>query len=105
MIWTSIITMALVTYLIRLAPFVLFGGSRQTPQWVEYAGKYLPPSVMGMLIIYSIKDVDFFMYQSSLPIALAMGSTAMLHLWKRNNLLSILGGTAIYMILIQMIFK
>lgn len=105
MIWASIITMALVTYLIRLAPFVLFGGSRHTPQWVQYAGKYLPPSVMGMLIIYSIKDVEFLSYQSSLPVALAIGLTAMLHLWKRNNLLSILGGTVFYMILVQMIFN
>lgn len=104
MIWASIITMALVTYLVRLAPFVLFGGSRQTPKWVEYAGKYLPPSVMGMLIVYSIKNVDFFIYQSSLPVALAIGLTAMLHHWKRNNLLSILGGTAFYMILVQMVF-
>ncbi len=105
MIWASIITMALVTYLVRLAPFVLFGGSVKTPKWVEYAGKYLPPSVMGMLIVYSIKEVDFLAYQSSLPVALAMGATAILHLWKRNNLLSILGGTAVYMIMVQMIFK
>lgn len=105
MIWASIITMALVTYFVRLAPFVLFGGSVQTPKWVEYAGKYLPPSVMGMLIVYSIKGVDFLAFSASLPVVLAMGSTAILHLWKRNNLLSILGGTAIYMIMIQMIFN
>lgn len=104
MIWASIITMALVTYLVRLAPFVLFGGKTKTPPWVEYAGKYLPPAVMGMLIVYSIKSVDFLVYQSSLPVVLAMGLTAILHLWKRNNLLSILGGTAIYMIMIQTIF-
>lgn len=105
MILASIITMALVTYLVRLAPFVLFGGSKQTPEWVSYVGKYLPPSVMGMLIVYSIKDVEFFSYQSSLPVALAIGMTAMLHLWKRNNLLSIMGGTAIYMIMVQMVFN
>lgn len=105
MIWASIITMALVTYLIRLMPFVLFGGARQTPHWVEYAGKYLPPSVMGMLIIYSIKDIDFMMYQSSLPVVLAIALTALIHFWKRNNLLSILGGTAFYMLLVQMIFN
>lgn len=105
MIWASIITMALVTYFVRLAPFILFGGSVQTPKWVEYAGKYLPPCVMGMLIVYSIKGVDFLAFKASLPVALAMGLTAILHLWKRNNLLSILGGTAIYMIMIQMIFN
>lgn len=105
MIWASIITMALVTYLVRLAPFILFGGSVRTPKWVEYAGNYLPPSVMGMLIVYSIKDVDFLAYQSSLPVALAIGLTAFLHIWKRNNLLSILGGTAVYMFMVQMIFN
>lgn len=94
--------MALVTYLIRLGPFLLFGKGKNTPKWVTYVGRVLPPAVMGMLIVYSLKSVKLLEVSSSLPVVIAIAVTSLLHLWKRNNLLSILSGTAIYMALVQL---
>lgn len=104
MIWISILTMAIVTYFIRLAPFVVFNKHQQTPAWVAYTGKYLPPAVMGMLVVYSVKDLNFMDLGSLVPMLAAMALTALVHLWKRNNLFSILGGTIFYMFLVQVVF-
>ncbi len=98
----AIMLMALVTYLIRLGPFLLFGKGNNTPKWVTYVGRVLPPAVMGMLIVYSLKSVKLLDVSSSLPVAIAIVVTSLLHLWKRNNLLSILSGTAVYMTLVQL---
>ncbi len=98
----AIMLMALVTYLIRLGPFLLFGKGKNTPKWVTYVGRVLPPAVMGMLIVYSLKSVKLLEVSSSLPVVIAIAMTSLLHLWKRNNLLSILSGTAIYMALVQL---
>ena len=98
----AIMLMALVTYLIRLGPFLLFGKGNNTPKWVTYVGRVLPPAVMGMLIVYSLKSVKLLDVSSSLPVAIAIAVTSLLHLWKRNNLLSILSGTAVYMTLVQL---
>lgn len=98
----AVMLMALVTYLIRLGPFLLFGKGKNTPKWVTYVGRVLPPAVMGMLIVYSLKSVKLVDVSSSLPVAIAIAVTSLLHLWKRNNLLSILSGTAIYMALVQL---
>lgn len=98
----AIMLMALVTYLIRLGPFLLFGKGKNTPKWVTYIGRVLPPAVMGMLIVYSLKTVKLLDMSSSLPVAIAIAVTSLLHLWKRNNLLSILCGTAIYMAMVQL---
>ncbi len=100
----AIIAMALVTYGIRLGPFVLFGGGKQTPAWVRYIGGVLPPAVMGMLIVYSLKHIEILKVSSSLPVLIAIAVTSVLHIWKRNNLLSILSGTAVYMLLVQRLF-
>jgi len=98
----AIMLMAIVTYFIRLGPFMLFGKGNNTPKWVVYVGRVLPPAVMGMLIVYSLKSVELFKVNSSFPVAVAIGLTAILHFWKRNNLLSILSGTITYMLMIQM---
>ncbi|PKM54706.1 MAG: branched-chain amino acid transporter AzlD [Firmicutes bacterium HGW-Firmicutes-5] len=99
-----ILVMALVTYLIRISPFILFGKHQKTPLWVTYLGKYLPPAVMSMLIVYSLKDINPLDYIHSLPVFIAILTTGVLHLWKRNNLLSIISGTAVYMLLLQKVF-
>lgn len=104
MIVLSIAVIALVTYLLRLAPFIIFAKHQKAPEWILYIGKYLPPAVMGMLIIYSLKNTDIFQITQSGPIAIAIFITVMLHLWRRNNLLSILSGTLVYMLLVQVVF-
>lgn len=101
---TTIFIIALVTFLIRLSPFVIFSKHAKTPDWIKYLGKFLSPAVMGMLIILSIKDINMMDYSKSMPILISVSSTILIHVWKRNNLISIIGGTSIYMILVQNIF-
>lgn len=104
MIIAAVFVMAIITYLIRFAPFVLFGKHQKTPEWVMYLGNYLPPAVMGMLIVYSIKSTNILQINQAAPLVIAILVTGILHLWKRNNLISILSGTGIYMVLIQTVF-
>ena len=95
---------ALVTMALRFLPFVIFGENRQTPPLVSYLGKVLPFAIMGMLVVYCLKGVAVTQLSSVAPAALGVAITAGLHLWKHNTLLSILGGTVVYMVLVQMVF-
>lgn len=100
----AIIVMAVITFCTRVTPFILFGKGKNTPKAVEYLGNYLPPAVMSMLIIYCIKNVTLYAFPFGIPELLGITTVAGLHIWKRNNLISIIGGTAIYMIAVQWIF-
>lgn len=96
--------MAAVTILLRFLPFWLFGGKRRTPPIISYLGRVLPHAVMGMLVVYCLKNIDFIAAPHALPEIIACAVVITLHLWKRNTLLSIAGGTVCYMILVQVIF-
>ena len=100
----QVAVMAGVTILIRFAPFLFFRPGRPIPPIIEKLGALLPGAVMGMLVIYCLRHVSFVLPPYALPELLAAAVTVGLHLWRRNTLLSILGGTACYMILIQTIF-
>ena len=100
----SIAVMALVTFLTRALPFLLFGRGGQPPRVVLYLGKYLPPAVIAMLIVYCLKDVSFAAAAGWAPALIACLAVVALHLWKHNDMLSILGGTVLYMVLIQVVF-
>lgn len=100
----SILVIALVTFGTRVAPFIFFGKDKATPRYILYLGKYLPPAVMSMLIIYCLKNVNILSSPFGIPEAVGIISVAILHIWKRNNLISIIGGTAIYMIFVQFVF-
>ena len=99
-----ILTMMAVTVALRFLPFLLLGDKRRTPAFVSYLGRVLPYAIMGMLVVYCLKGVSVTELSSVLPAALGVGITAGLHLWKHNTLLSILGGTVCYMVLVQMVF-
>ena len=99
-----IFTMMAGTMATRFLPFLLLGDKRQTPPFITYLGKVLPYAIMGMLVVYCLKGVSVTQLSSVAPAALGVGVTAGLHLWKRNTLLSILGGTVTYMLLVQMVF-
>ena len=99
-----ILTMTAVTMATRFLPFLLLGDKRQTPPFITYLGKVLPYAIMGMLVVYCLKGVSLTRLSSFAPAALGVGVTAGLHLWKHNTLLSILGGTVVYMVLVQMVF-
>ena len=99
----SIAAAALVTMAIRFLPFLVLG-SRKTPEFVSYLGRVLPYAVMAMLVVYCLKSVSLLSAPYGLPELIACLVVAALHVWKRSTLLSIVGGTACYMFLIQVVF-
>jgi branched-subunit amino acid transport protein AzlD len=99
-----IIVVMLVTMLTRFLPFLLFGEKRKTPELVTYLGKVLPFAIMGMLVVYCLKDVKFLSAPYGIPELIGIAITAGLHIWKRNSLLSIGVGTVSYMLLVQFVF-
>jgi branched-subunit amino acid transport protein AzlD len=92
------------TMLTRFLPFAVFSSKKPTPQYVQYLGKVLPGAVFAMLVIYCLKNVSFLSGSHGLPELIAIALTVALHLWKRQMLLSIAGGTLCYMLLVQFLF-
>ncbi len=101
---TMIAVMTLVTMATRFLPFLIFGEKRKTPELILYLGKVLPCAIMGMLVIYCLKDVAVLSAPYGLPELIGIAVVAGLHLWKRNSLLSIGVGTVCYMLLVQLVF-
>ena len=95
---------ALATQITRWTPFLVFSGGRRLPRVVEDLGRLLPPAMMGLLVVDSLRNTDLLAGSHGLPEAIAVAVTAGLHLWKRSTLLSILAGTAVYMLLVQLVF-
>ena len=100
----TILAGTLGTMLTRFLPFLLFPNSSKTPKFIRYLGKVLPYAVMGMLVVYCLRNVSFTTAPFGAPEALALACVAGLHLWKKNTLLSIGAGTTLYMVLIQFVF-
>lgn len=94
---------AFATMLTRFVPFLLFSGQK-TPRFIQYLGQALPGAIFGMLVVYCLKGVNPMVYSHGLPEALAILVTVALHLWKRQMLVSIAGGTVCYMLLLQLVF-
>lgn len=99
-----IIVAAVCTFATRLAPFLLFNGKKPIPPMIQYLGKTLPPAVIALLVVYCVKNVNWLAAPHGLPEVLSIAVVAALHIWKRNNLLSIGVGTVLYMFLIQRVF-
>ena len=97
-----IAVMAIVTALLRFVPFLIFRD--HTPKYVSYLGKVLPPALIGMLVIYCLKDVSVSVHPFGIPELIAVACDAGVQIWKRNSLISILSGTVLYMILVQLVF-
>ena len=103
---TAILAVAIcaaVTFFLRLLPFALFS-RKETPKAVSYLGKVLPPAVIGMLVVYCLKDVSFVSMSGFLPQLIASAVVALAQLWKKNVILRIVLGTAVYMVLVQLVF-
>ena len=94
---------AAVTIALRFAPFLLLRG-RETPKFIAYLGRVLPYAIMGMLVVYCLRGTSFAGVSNWLPQLIATAVVVALHVWKRNTLLSIIAGTALYMILVQAVF-
>lgn len=99
-----IAVVALVTVVLRFLPFLIFGQNRKTPPLIAYLGQVLPYAIMGMLVVYCLKDVTLSAAPFGIPEAIGCAIVVLLHIWKRNTLLSIGAGTVCYMLLVQFVF-
>lgn len=106
--WQGVITIIMAmlgTMLTRFLPFLLFPESKEPPRFITYLGTVLPYAMTGLLVVYSLKGVHLTSGIHGIPELLAIIAIALLHIWKRNMLLSIAGGTAVYMLLVQLVFS
>ena len=103
----QMITIALIvlgTMTTRFLPFLVFPPGKETPKYIQYLGKVLPSAVFGLLVVYSLKDVSILTGNHGIPELISISLVVGLHLWKRQMLLSIAGGTICYMLLVQFVF-
>ena len=103
----QIITIGMVivgTMITRFVPFLVFPAGTPTPEYLQYLGKVLPAAVFGMLVIYCLKNVSLTAGSHGIPELISIAVVAGLHLFKRQMLLSIAGGTVCYMLLVQFVF-
>jgi len=103
-VWLAVAVIALVTAGLRFLPFVVFGGGRKTPAIITRLSGVLPSAVMAMLVVYCLRSVQFSGMEGWIPAMVSCLLTAGLHVWRRNTLLSIVGGTVCYMLLVQLVF-
>ncbi len=94
---------AICTFAERALPFLLFRG-KEVPEIVRYLGRVLPMAIMATLVMYCLKGITFSSAAGFAPPLIASALTALLHIWKRNTMLSIFGGTVCYMLLVQIVF-
>ena len=99
-----ILVVSVTTFCTRVVPFLVFPKGKKIPPVIEYLGKVLTPAVIGMLVVYCLKDTWVLTAPHGIPEGIAVLTVAVLHIWKRNNLLSIGAGTVLYMVLIQTVF-
>lgn len=97
-----IAVIALITVLTRALPFLVFK-DKNSPM-IEYLGDVLPYAIMAMLVVYCLKGVDFLTDYHGICEIIGVSSVILLHLFKKNTLLSIFGGTIIYMLCVQVLF-
>ena len=103
----QIITIAMIvlgTMMTRFLPFLIFRADRPTPKYIQYLGKVLPGAVFGLLVVYCLKNVSLLTGTHGVPEMISIAVVVALHLWKRQMLLSIAGGTVCYMLLVQLVF-
>lgn len=103
----ALITVALIaaaTLLTRALPFLLFPAGRETPKYILYLGKVLPCATIGMLVVYCVKEVSPLAWPHALPELLSLAAVVVAQLWRRSTLISIVAGTALYMVLVQLVF-
>lgn len=102
-LFLTVMLCALTTAAVRFAPFILFPGGKNAPRFITWLGGYLPRAVMAMILVYCLKDVHFAGAAGWIPAFAGVAVTAVLHVWRRQMSLSIIGGTTVYMLLIRLL--
>lgn len=90
--------------LTRILPVIIFGRSEHVPEFILYLGKVIPYTAMGLLIVYCLRDVSILGGTHGVSELIAMAVVVASYLWKRNTIVSVVLGTAVYMVLLQMVF-
>lgn len=99
----TVLIISLVTILLRAIPFIIFGRSKETPKFIKYLSTVLPLSIMGMLVIYCIKDISFSDYKNFVPTIIGVVCVVIIQSTTKKTLLSIVCGTVLYMLLINLL--
>lgn len=99
-----LIVMGAVTLATRILPVLIFGRGEKVPDYIMYLGKVVPYTAMGLLIVYCLKDISISDAPHGIPELIALAIVSGSYLWKRNTILSVVVGTAAYMLMIQMLF-
>lgn len=92
------------TILTRVIPFILFPENKKIPKYIKYLSDILPYTIIGMLVVYCLKDVSFTSSPYALPEIISIVAITTMHLWKKNTLLSIGVGSLLYILLVQFVF-
>ena len=100
----TILMISLGTMSMRFLPFLIFPAGKPTPKYIQYLGKVLPGAVFGMLVVYCLKNVSVTTFPFGIPELIGIAVTAVLHLWKKQMILSMGAGTVVYMLLVQFVF-
>lgn len=103
----QVVTIAIIvgaTVFTRMIAFVVFPAGKETPKYIRYLGSVLPASALGMLVVYCLKDASIFSPTHAIPEILGVATVCILHFWKKNMFLSIVGGTVVYMVLVNLVF-
>ncbi len=103
----QIITVSMVvlgTLITRFLPFIVFPAGKPTPKYIQFLGKFLPAAVFGLLVIYCLRNVSLVSGSHGIPELISIAVVIGMHLWKRQMLISIAGGTICYMLLVQLVF-
>lgn len=94
---------SVITALLRFIPFLIFRGNKKTPPFIEYLGQVLPFAIIGMLVVYCLKNVSVFSSPYGIPELISIMVVVFAHGWKRNTLLSIISGTLSYVLLVNFV--
>ena len=101
---TIIAILAFGTAITRFLPFICFPNAASAPRYVHYLGKMLPTAAISLLVVYCFREIELTAAPHGIPEAISIAAVAVLHIWKKNTLLSIAVGTVIYMLLVQFVF-
>lgn len=99
-----VLVAAACTFATRLIPFIFFGGKKEVPKFIKYLGDILPMAIIGVLIIYCLGSIETGDIKVIAPQLIGVAITSVMHIWKKNTLLSIAVGTISYMLLIHFVF-
>ena len=99
-----IVVMGLMTLATRILPVLIFGRGEKVPDYIMYLGRVVPYTAMGLLIVYCLRDVQILDAPHALPELAVLAAVCLTHMWKHNTILSVVTGTVLYMILVQIVF-